>query len=88
MALTPLSFFFTQCDHIWRNDWLLCVNYKKGLRFDHGCDLGVKGQGQIYLKSKSYGSYLALWLPVVCRLQQSFKITDMAFESKIKVKCT
>ena len=25
---------------------------------------------------------LAQWLPVVCRLQQKFKITDMTLESK------
>ena len=28
--------------HIWQNNWLLCVDYNKGLRFYHGCDLGVK----------------------------------------------
>ena len=37
--------------HIWHNNWLLCVDYNKGLRPKHRCDLGVKGQSQIYLKS-------------------------------------
>ena len=54
VTLTPLSFFLMEGEHICCNDWLLCVKFKKGLRFDHGCALGVKGQGQIYLKS--YGS--------------------------------
>ena len=36
--------------HIWHNNWLLCVDYNKGLRSDNRCDVEVEGQSQIYLK--------------------------------------
>ena len=37
--------------NIWHSNWLLCVDYNKGLRSDHRCDLGIEDQSQIYLES-------------------------------------
>ena len=37
--------------HIWHSNWLLSVDYNKGLRIDHRCDLGIENQSQIYLES-------------------------------------
>ena len=87
--------------HIWHSKWLLSVHYNKCLISDHRCDLGIEDLSQIYLESlclmaRNTNSsflcfdlgfpYLAQWLPVVCGLQQKFKITDMTLESKVKVK--
>ena len=35
----------------YNSNWLLSVDYNKGLRSDHRCDLGIEGQSQIYLES-------------------------------------
>ena len=61
--------------------------------------LGLKGQGQIYLKSVLQrlmhtplsffdcgASYLTQWLLMMCRLQQRFQIRDITLESKVNVK--
>ena len=37
--------------HIWHSNWLFIVDYNKGLRSDHHCDLGIEDQSQIYLES-------------------------------------
>ena len=37
--------------HICHSNWLFIVDYKKGLRSDHRCDLGIEDQSQIYLES-------------------------------------
>ena len=37
--------------NIWHSNWLLSVDYNKGLRSDHQCDLGIEDQSQIYLES-------------------------------------
>ena len=37
--------------YIWHSNWLLSVDYNKGLRFDRRCDLGIEDQSQIYLES-------------------------------------
>ena len=37
--------------HSWHSNWLLSVDYDKGLRSDHRCDLGIEDQSQIYLGS-------------------------------------
>ena len=37
--------------HIWHSNWLLSIDYNKGLRSDHRCDLGINDQSQIYLES-------------------------------------
>ena len=47
---TFLSFFYEWC-HIWHINWPLYVDYSKGFISVHRCDLGVEGQGQIFLKS-------------------------------------
>ena len=62
---------------------------------DYQYDLGVKGQGKIYIKSDCMdcNANSSLFFEVgvscltdVCRRQVSFRITFMAFESKLKVK--
>ena len=37
--------------HIWHSNWLFIVDYNKGLRSDHRCDLVIEDQSQIYLES-------------------------------------
>ena len=37
--------------HIWHSNWLLSVDYNKGLRSDHRQDLEIEDQSQIYLES-------------------------------------
>ena len=37
--------------HICHSNWLLSVDYNKGLRSDHRCDLGIEDQSQVYLES-------------------------------------
>ena len=37
--------------HIWHSNWLLSVDYNKGLRSDHRCYVGIEDQDQIYLES-------------------------------------
>ena len=88
--------------HIWHNNWLLCVNYNKGLRSDFRCDLRVEVQSQIYM----YLYLSVLWLLTRTSLScfdyrdvhiwhngclwcvdyNTLKITDMTLESKVKVK--
>ena len=37
--------------HIKHSNWLLSVDYNKGLKSDHRCDLGIEDQSQMYLES-------------------------------------
>ena len=37
--------------HICHSNWLLIVDYNKGLRSVHLCDLEIEDQSQIYLES-------------------------------------
>ena len=37
--------------HIWHSNWLFIVDYNKGLRSDHRCDLVIEDQSQIDLES-------------------------------------
>ena len=37
--------------HIWHSNWLLSVDYNKGLRSDHRCGFGIEDQSPIYLES-------------------------------------
>ena len=37
--------------YIWHSNWLFIVDYNKGLRSDHRCDLGIEDQSLLYLES-------------------------------------
>ena len=55
--------------HIWHSYWLLSVDYNKGLRSDHRCDLGIEDQSQKYLESiwlmaRNTNSSFMFWLRV------------------------
>ena len=54
---------------------------------DHQFGIGVKGGDQLYLESV-YGLYWKrlFQLPVVCRLQQSFQITNPTLDTKVNIK--
>ena len=92
LSWIPLTFLIDGV-HIWHNGYLWRVEDNEG--FGVWYDYGVKNQGQQQLKpdlrlvhnaNSSYVfdggcSYLAQWLPMVCRWQQMFRITRMALES-------
>ena len=42
--------YMPEAVHIWHSNWLFIVDYNKGLRSDHRCDLGIEDQSQIYLE--------------------------------------